>query len=108
MKVSGDTQAILIGQLKKAGLDPSTGVSKSQNDPENYRLKRNTINIKVDDFLAEGRPLWVREVQIGAPAPDTYQIKTDKQIELEKIAFKPNKCLFGESFKKLRKVSITL
>ncbi len=52
MKVSGDTQASLIGQLKKAGLDPSTGVTKSQNDPENYRLKKNTINIKVDDFLA--------------------------------------------------------
>lgn len=84
----------------KVNLSP---IAKTTPANTTLHVKRDTLKIKVDDYISKGRPLWMRELTIGAPAPNNYRVKSPHEVELEKIEAKPNKCLFGESYEKFRK-----
>lgn len=53
-----------------------------------------------------GRPLWTSETGKLSPGPDVYEKKSHFQILDEQAKKKPNKCLFGESTDKYRRVSV--
>ena len=91
-------QTIVLEQSRK-----SSPINKTTPANTSLHVKRDTLKIKVDDYIAKGRPLWMRELTIGAPAPNTYKVRSPHELELEKIESKPNKCLFGEPFERYRK-----
>lgn len=100
--IIGTSQISISPQKKgKSALDNYT----TNNETINH-IRRDTLSIKVDDFLSVGRPLWSRELTKCNPGPANYLVKSPLEVVTEKSAHKPNKCLFGESHEKYKKVNI--
>ncbi len=47
---------------------------------ENFHIRRDSEKIKLDEFLAKGRPLWTQETNKCSPGPDVYEYKTQFDI----------------------------
>jgi len=43
---------------------------------ESFHYRRDSEKIKLDEFLAKGRPLWTMETNKCSPGPDVYEYKT--------------------------------
>jgi hypothetical protein len=43
---------------------------------ESFHFRRDSEKIKLDEFLAKGRPLWTMETNKCSPGPDVYEHKT--------------------------------
>jgi hypothetical protein len=112
------TQHVSIAQTTKAGkygkevsptLSTRNGGSKSpqsghKRSSSSFFVRKDNVNIKIDDYVANGRPLWMNELRKMSPGPDVYVHKTVFDENTEEAEKKPNKCLFGESFEKFKKV----
>jgi hypothetical protein len=112
------TQHVSIAQTAKAGkygkgvsptLSTKNGGSKSpqsghKRSNSSFFVSKDNTNIKIDDYIASGRPLWMNELRKMSPGPDAYVHKTVFDENTEVAENKPNKCLFGESFEKYKKV----
>jgi hypothetical protein len=112
------TQHVSIAQTAKAGkygkgvsptLSTKNGGSKSpqsghKRSNSSFFVSKDNTNIKIDDYIANGRPLWMNELRKMSPGPDAYVHKTVFDENTEVAENKPNKCLFGESFEKYKKV----
>jgi hypothetical protein len=115
------TQHVSIAQTTKAGkygkeVSPTLstrggggGHSKSpqsahKRSSSSFFVRKDNVNIKIDEYVANGRPLWMNELRKMSPGPDVYVHKTEFDENTEEAERKPNKCLFGESFEKFKKV----
>lgn len=96
---TGDVNSLVSRQQRN--LSPS--LTKTTPANPSLHIKRDTMTINVDEYLSKGRPLWVKQLHIGAPAPNNYQYKTPIESQTEKTELKPNKCLFGEPYDKYKR-----
>jgi hypothetical protein len=68
-------------------------------------VRKDNVNIKIDEYVANGRPLWMNELRKMSPGPDVYVHKTVFDENTEEAEKKPNKCLFGESHDKYKRAA---
>ncbi len=78
--------------------------SANKRSSSSFHVKKDSVNIKIDDYVANGRPLWMNELRKMSPGPDVYIHKTVFDENTEEAEKKPNKCFFGESSEKFKKV----
>ena len=113
------TQHVSIAQTTKAGkygkeVSPTLSTRNGANSKSpqsahkrsssSFFVKKDSVNNKIDEYVAKGRPLWMNELRKMSPGPDLYVHKTVFDENTEEAEKKPNKCLFGESFEKFKKV----
>ncbi len=60
-------------QSKNVSKSPQSGHKRSSSS---FFIKKDSVNIKIDDYLQNGRPLWMGELRKMSPGPDVYTQKT--------------------------------
>lgn len=104
-------QSVKAGKYGKE-VSPNQSTRKESRSPHSnhkrssssFFVRKDNVNVKIDDYVANGRPLWMNELRKLSPGPDVYLHKSAFDENIEEAEKKPNKCLFGESFEKFKKV----